>query len=216
MKKQSSLDISESSGLCLDNAQDALDHASHLVKSCNDWLASHNLNFVERYDKMEIDVIVSVGTSLSKYSFIFNAIPCWQRNDIVAGDLFLRNLNRTLEKTDRNEDLMLISVAYPVESPQKIIPSFVWLERSKERLNIISEICKEAIPLKLRGIVSERKFSSSRLHDVRNTKSGVDSLVKSRPEIEDGISTVTLLNLTSDITTVAVKRLIILKEPKYC
>lgn len=52
---------------------------------------------------------------------------------------------------------VLICVAYPVESPEKIIPSFVWLEPAKERLHFIREIYKDAMLLKGFSILDKRE-----------------------------------------------------------
>ena len=103
MKKVS--DITERSATRLKITQDILDHAGHLVENCNDWLASHNFNFVESYDNMEIYVIVRVGVVQGEYSLVFGAIPCRYRDNLVAGDWLLRDLNGTLEIADRREDL---------------------------------------------------------------------------------------------------------------
>ena len=83
---------------------------------------------------------------------------------------------------------MLIEIAYPVECPQKIIPSFVWLERFKERPNLIREMLKNSPTLELRFAVSDREFSLPTFNASRGPENSEDSLVKSIPKISNSVS----------------------------
>lgn len=145
MKK--SLDVAESSGLCFKTSQDAIDYASKTVKEANDWLIFHNVDFAERYAKQELCLIFNrfVRTSYGVYDLVFVAIP--ERHLLMVKNL--ENLTRNKicnsgTNPDRGKHSMFVGVTYLIESPEKVIPSFVWLEITKDRPDVMREIFKDS------------------------------------------------------------------------
>jgi hypothetical protein len=88
----------------------------------------------------------------------------------------------------RAGDAVFVGVTQLVQGPKKVIPSFVWLERSHDREDFLRDLCgPAAFCAKHTGsIVMEgemRVFSLSASSD----RDGVTSLVQGVPKIHDGV-----------------------------
>ncbi len=98
--------------------------------------------------------------------------------------------NSATKKTNRCKHPVLISVAYPVECPEQVIPSSVWLERAKKRPDFLREISAfgQKHRFKLGRIPSEGEEGILGVGDTRGFGDSKTCLVKSRSKIVNGIS----------------------------
>jgi len=140
-------DKSKSSGLSFQSSKDAINYAKQITEDAKHWVSTHNIHLVERYIKGELQIVVlneCAGCGNGKYDLLFNNIPFgYQNSGRSIGrtrNLRMTNVHSTRFNPDRSEHPVLICSAYPIESPNEIIPSFVWLETSQERKNILIEI----------------------------------------------------------------------------
>ncbi len=83
---------------------------------------------------------------------------------------------------------MLICDTYSVECPEEVVPSSVWLERAKERQNILGKIL--ASPLE--GILEFGSAPCKReeclgVRLASGMSNGIRSLIESGPEVVSGI-----------------------------
>src|SRR6266851_3502038 len=120
-------DNSESPGLRFDTHQDALDFAAQCVQYSKDWLSINDLNIVERYKKLELEIIFVLcsGSEANKYHLIFSSVP-----DRTVGrreESGALKAHRAVHQgmPDGNREFMLVGDAYFVECPEEIIPSQV-------------------------------------------------------------------------------------------
>ena len=178
------------SSLRFDNVQDALDHASHLVEDCINWHSFNNRNVVERYEKGEIQLVVKVRICAGReeYHLVFSVIPL---GIAVDGESDAGNLDfiQQCSVAHGRNDLMLVSDAYLVEGPQKVIPSLVWLERSKDRVNLMRDISASSFQVLFEriGVSSEGEvgFLGTTALGSRNAVNGV---VERIPEVAGCVS----------------------------
>jgi hypothetical protein len=142
-KKMASRNQTDFSSLRLSSNEDISDFVSHSVQSSRDWLASHDLNLTKRYIKGELYLVLyrCFRTGNDEYDLLFACVPPWYRNlQKIRRPLHGFNVHTLRDQPNRDNHFMMVGVAYSVECPEKIVPSFVWLERSKKRLNLIGEI----------------------------------------------------------------------------
>ncbi len=174
--------------------QDVLDFISQGVKRSSDWLLSHDINrFIKGYYKGNVYIAISpyltMGTE--KYDLIFCVIPPHVRRNLSGTPLCNSSLN--LVKTNKlgSKQAVLICSTYPVQCPEQIVPSFVWLEPHRKRDNLWREILESSVQhtIKLRDIISKRKLRFE-LGTDKPTGNGkiMPSNVKGCPEIVNNIS----------------------------
>lgn len=144
------VDKSETPRLRFNSQQDAFDFTSQCVEDGSRFIASNNLDFVERYIKSELDIVVkllSVRSDCHDYDLILSSIPDrLLRNTHESESLEVKSGPRT-NNTNGGEHLMLVSVANLVQSVEQVIPSFVRLEPTKERENVLRKILGSSFDL---------------------------------------------------------------------
>jgi hypothetical protein len=85
---------------------------------------------------------------------------------------------------------MLISRAYPVECPEQIVSSFIWLERSRKRLNLMRIIFESPIKqtIKLSDIIGKGELGfGCRVDCVSNDKQRMPSKIKSGAQVVNNL-----------------------------
>lgn len=127
----SGLEQTDAARLTFDSHEAALDFAKHGVEDANRWLAAHSLNLADHYERLKLEIVVRcVPTSdAPEYHLVFRGVP----NECSAGAA-----DRRLHKMDFREsggndhgdkDFVFVGITQLVQSPEKIIPSLVWLKR---------------------------------------------------------------------------------------
>ena len=190
--EEDSRNKSESYGIQFHRQKDTANYISQLVEDSNRWLTRHNLNFVERYIKGEIYIIIklTVLATNREYDLLFTAIPSGGLETMIPQTRLDSAVKVNKKNTNRCKHPVLISVAHPVECPENIIPSFVWLEPAKERPNLLGEIFAFAhkSSLKVGRINTKGEMGILGVGDTRAFSNNETSLVKSCSEVINGVS----------------------------
>lgn len=136
MSDMNSLDESDSSRLSFRSHDDALDFAHHSVENVRHRIAFNRRNSVERYAVGAIEVVLKlrIGGDNREYDFVFGAIidKGWNMDSTASGATHPK-IHVSGKLKEWNQQPMLIAVVRPVQCPDQIIPSSVWLECAKER-----------------------------------------------------------------------------------
>lgn len=142
-------DDPDSLTLSFSSQDDALNFAKQAVQDSKDFLTANNLNIAERYVKGELALVAKFRTRLGDgvYQLLFCAIPSWCADESSGPHRHRvdEHMHASAGETDARNYSVLISGSYPVKCPEKIVPSFVWLERSKERHNILGDILTSSL-----------------------------------------------------------------------
>ena len=176
-----------------DNLDNLVGYINHLVEDWNSWIASNNLNVIERYIKGEIEIVfrfVPVEEH-TEYHFILRTVPFQNRYSCWAGtaNAHFMEIRPCDDMADRNDEAVLIDVAGPVQRPKKVIPSFVGLERPYERKDIFGNMLTSPanVLLKFSGVVGEREVGLCRVFSPTHNCGGVTGIVKGGSQIADSV-----------------------------
>jgi hypothetical protein len=134
------LDKADAPRLRFNSQNDALDFASHCVENGNRWLATHDIHFSKRYEEGEIDLVLelTIGADATKYHLVLFAIPPWDRQS--AGRQEATTKIHPSDSHFCGQKTVLASVTKLIECPDKVIASFVRIERAKERYDVRRDI----------------------------------------------------------------------------
>jgi hypothetical protein len=147
MSAHSQSDQSETPRLCFDSQQDALDFQAKLVQDSRDWMALNDLNFVDRYKRKEIEIVMPLcirnneWAESNDFHLVLSAVPSvriWHgERSTVSPRRSSPSFHDGLHWPD---DRVLVPVTQFVQCPQEVIASSVWLEPAKERLNLFRQV----------------------------------------------------------------------------
>ena len=123
---------------------DALDFASHGIEERNRMLAANNLlGMVDRYRRGDVYLVLkmlTLGPDPKKCDLLFCSVDGKVfHNQRVTSDES-RNLDLHTGHCDGDQELMFFGVNKLIQSPEGIIPSFVWTESSKDRSDFRRQI----------------------------------------------------------------------------
>lgn len=187
--------LDKTKSLCpsLNQFDDIINEANQLVEDSNNWLAAHNLDFVERYIKGEWNLIINfvVLKSNEVYDLVISAVPFRGENFCTPLSCFYDREPHVNIDGGRSKHLMFICDTYPVECPKKIVPSFVWLESAQERKDIVREIFASPSQhiVKIRYTVCKREISFSTASDgFGDNSDSIPRLIQGGPKIVNDIS----------------------------
>jgi hypothetical protein len=124
-----------SSGLCFYSRDDAFNYADELVQDSNSWLAAHSLDFANRYEllNLEVDVACRSVRDARDYHLVFRAVPTRGEAKLDNGiEMSVTNVPAASIESGWNDDFVFLGITKLVQSPKKIIPSFVWLKRNHQ------------------------------------------------------------------------------------
>jgi hypothetical protein len=134
----------ETKTLRFNSGQDAFDFAYHVVENSNRWLVSNSLNWPERYEKGNLHIVFNVrlGADDGQYDLVFVHVPSGWESEAAVGTRHgeILDVNVSDIRPDGDEQPMLGPIRHFIECPDKIVPSFVWLERAKQREDIRQQI----------------------------------------------------------------------------
>jgi hypothetical protein len=114
---------------------DAIRYANQLVEDSKHWLAVHNVNLCECYENLDLEVDLKLRSmpEMGDYHLIFRAVPLGreaERNNFTKISLVKGAVSGS--DSDWDDDFMFVGITKLVQSPKKIIPSFVWLKRNHQ------------------------------------------------------------------------------------
>lgn len=184
----------ETASLAFNGVQDALDHSTEAVEDVEYGVSVHDSYLLKCYKKGELDLVFNlrIESSGEKYDLLFSAIPDGMFGD---GDFPVPSSFDFRVRTDERcpnggQDRVIVVIPYGVQSAEKIIPSVVWLERAKERPNLLRNVL--ALPVERifesRRSIGEGKVSMLDLARFPRCKSdAVNGMVQSGTEISHDI-----------------------------
>ncbi|MGO9175885.1 MAG: hypothetical protein ACLQED_07055 [Desulfobaccales bacterium] len=193
----SSSDKADSPRLSFSSQKDALDYARHVVEDSKRRLAAYN--FIERYLCGDYYICVGLGfrhgnRNLQKYDFIFSPIPFKQGNRYPNGAInVIRPDFVDLDIRDNihlGEFPVLVCDTHAVKREEKVISSFVWLERAKKRYDVCRNIFAAAFDnfLQFRSILGKRKVGTFGGGNSRSNSNSISRMVKGSPEMLNSFS----------------------------
>ena len=186
-------DKSYGAGAALDCGDSDLNGPRSIVKESADWFAANDLDFIKRYERGDLEIVVKLrlGLGAKEYDLIFAAMPCSVGGEPQIGRIadhlpFVDNRSVTC---GRQEDV-LVSQTYFVECPQKVIPSFVRLERSKDREDLLRDILAPALHVAFEGgsTTTDREVRLTGLSTPASDSKGVNGVIESSAQIVGGIT----------------------------
>lgn len=196
---------------------DALNQINEMLERWKDRPDVSNLRFVERYIKLECQILLhfTFGRSDVEYiAFLHRDFPqLWpdrnggnEINSVITGKLtgkFLndswRNAMKLILRADRNQQTVLAEVVKAVQTPErpisgeKLIPTFVWFDRADK----VNRILPKALYISahsgfvLFGGLTDREAESLpwRINTrMADSKQLVDKVIQRTPEIAEDIS----------------------------
>jgi len=186
------LNKSEPPALRFETHEDALDYARKIMEDCKRWFVSHNASFVERFVKGELYIVFGACFFSGDlyYDLVFSIIPPRGADNHWGGDFGMMDKTSDNGGPNQTQNIMLISIAFPIECPKKTVPVFVWLERSDKRDNFVWEFFASPtnMSVKLSSVVSKGEISFLPPLDSSTDKSdSVPYLIKSRPKVVNNV-----------------------------
>jgi hypothetical protein len=192
---QRSQEQSEPPRLSFDSREDALDYARKLVEDSRRWLSVHNVNLRQRYEDARLEIAVECRTApdAEQFHLIFRAIPDGRPHEMSELNVAEYGVVETKGSgvhRNRSDDLVFVGITEFVQSPQKVIPSLVWLKRHHQVEDVFRDLLGGARDSTLRFgyVVTEREMSMLTVlaSSDADSKSGlVESGAKIVKRIED-------------------------------
>src|SRR5438445_1012618 len=185
----------DSLGLRFDSHYDAVNYARKVVADARNWLAIDKLNIAECYEKGVIVIHCEFGIngSLDKYHLVFGAIPAGRIWETEIASTLPFSGHAVLRHPDRPDDSVLIGITKLVQGPEKIVPSFVWLERAHHVENflrgVFSQTVKGHVEVGALGSNREERVISGSLIE---RSDGTDRLIESGSKIINCVDDVTI------------------------
>lgn len=182
---------SEPPTLSFGSHQDALDYASNVVEDANRRFVAHSLDFCERYRYGELDIVVKLVShrGMGERDLIFHAVPMGWMQDSDRPRAAL-DIEATGDDAKWSQKSVLVGVAQLVQGPQRIIPSFVWLEAAKERQDFLRKMLGAAASycvVESGGIVSKGKVGGLGIGVAGSNGGSIASLIENRAKCFDGL-----------------------------
>lgn len=175
-------------------ADDAINFGRELSKRGNDWLAANNPNVAERYVKGDVNLALKFRSSTEPHEFdlVFRRVPLAISKLARSDDPTVEGTNRVAErcKSHWDDHAMRIGVPYSVEANEQVVPSRVWLEAHKERVDFRRNIFKfpaSQFTFKVGGIVGKRESGPLRRGVAESDGGGIDRVVERVSQVPDGI-----------------------------
>lgn len=181
-------DESDPLGFSLRCEDDSLNLIREFSQGWNDWRAGQSLDFAERYSKGEVDLIaeLTAWSNYTIYHLIFFTVPNHIRN---RGRI--RRIGTTPQdhafacgrkKSVSNRFKQTVEALPPdaVECNEQIVPSWIRLERAKQRHDIRREILASSAygTLELSGIVRNGEVNEIRTRCPAQDRNSICSLIE--------------------------------------
>jgi hypothetical protein len=186
--KTALVEKAEPSGLRFNSNDDAISYADKVVEEFKRRLVENKVpNVIEAYRRVQLEIVVRLRPAASNPAdlyLVFRANPRYffDQNAGTFVDEFAREENRA------NEIFMFTDVGKLVESPEGVIPSFVWLKSRHQIKDFLGDIFGSIFSTTLdigRGF-SEREMSVLAGLSGRDSNC-VTELIECSPKVLDRI-----------------------------
>ncbi len=197
IKRKLSEDEAKPLRLSFDSQEDALNYARHFTENSKRRFAAYNL--IERYIDGDYYICVSewcrVGGDNQIYDLIFSSIPFKLGNrDYNRSSIDANRLNFSDDGIGDNIYLgkfsVLVCDTHAIERVEKVVPSFVWLERAKKRYDVRRNFLAAPLDNALQScdILSKGGIGTFRVGYSRGDSNSIGRVVKRSPEMFNGFS----------------------------
>jgi hypothetical protein len=191
----------KAAALSLGSHQDALDFVAHSVEDQFCRPIAENFNAIDRYRKGEFAAYLEIiaGRHGHQCHLAFSRVPpdsstCWTSNVALGPTMvdFGVEGGRGVIDGERYESAVFLGITELVQGPEGIIPSFVWVESSKDREDFRRQMfARFSSPIDM-GIeliesVGEREVGLFRRDFATSHSGGVSGLVEHGAKVIYGI-----------------------------
>jgi hypothetical protein len=178
-------DEPEPSALRFRGDKDALDLCDHRYETGNGNWFRHKIDFSESYEKGDIEIIIEVAARgcSSNYHLVFFAVPSRDVKFKIRTSQMM-NIHSPAACPDRDESGMC-GITELVQGPKGApIPSFVRLERAKNRHDIRRQICASTpnVVLNVSSSIPKGKLRPLGLVGASENRSSIAGLVEGGSE----------------------------------
>lgn len=168
------------------SAEDAINFARDGIEDSNRRSGRDAVKLVKRYVEGELHIVLKLaaGVDHREYDLIFFAVKEGGNNPYPTGhDSFIDHHASAVDANGHQEPVF-IGVTQFVQGPEGVIPSFMWLERAKERADIRRQIFAPALNVRIEvnNTVPEGKVSILRLSDASPHGDGIPALIETGSE----------------------------------
>jgi hypothetical protein len=185
----------ETPALRFDSPQDVLDYCRQYTEDCSRWMVTNSFDLSKRYKENDIEIVVKVrvGAHREKYDLILSGIPSGFFRSGKEGINGLRLESSSFPQdaaSHRSEPHVFVCITQIVKCAENVIPSFVRLERPKDRKNLLRNILGSSLNgvFKFSGGSSEGEGCSLWLGYPGSDGDCVTGLVKGGSQICESVS----------------------------
>jgi len=139
---KNSLNNTEAARFGVDSHHDAVYLVPDLVKGAQDFTSRYDLDFAKSYEQAETEVVVelSSGAERNKYHLVFFSVPYVGLRHLEEPGAVSASAHRESSGSNGNNDFVFLGVTNLVQGPEKVIPSGVRLEPTKQRLDVAGNV----------------------------------------------------------------------------
>lgn len=180
----------ESSTFALKSGDDLLNQANPVIQYRPHRFSSNALNIAESYMHSNLYVEVEARSSHESADFylIFEAIPSGftQETDQTSCP---GSISERCRRGQFNDSLVFMGITRIVECPERIIPSFVWATRTKDRVNFDRYIPSTPLDLtfEVSGAIGKGESRSVLSSAMLADSNSMNGTIKSGAQIVDSI-----------------------------
>jgi hypothetical protein len=184
------LEQTDPPALCFGGPQDAINFARDGIQDANRRAAFDTVDVVKSYMEGNIHIVLQISFrgDPSKYDAIFVPLPSEHKLSGACSP-HLIDVYSPGADTYWHKESVFVGVTKLVDGPEGIIPSLVWLERSKERTNFWAQIPTSPFDVVIQsdGRISEGKISILGVRNAAQNASSIATLIQAGSEGFDGL-----------------------------
>lgn len=196
MKIDKSSENTDALAFGLDGIEDVRNGPDEVPEELHYGFPMRNFNLIESYQKAEIYLAfrIVLNRETTQFDLIIGAVPDGADGyrDGLGSCAEWKPGTKDQSPTSYPEKRMFIGIVNCVESPEKVVPSSVWLERSKERSDFFRELFGPAFQASFEILGAARKRESAltevRPVDAAGNSHGVTRIIKSGSEMVGGFN----------------------------
>jgi hypothetical protein len=177
--------------LSFSSHQDALDFARNGIEHANGVAALNPVEFVKAYKERNLAIVLKVtaGCDAGEFDLIFVAVPLHGAEFEATRHDHVLEASPAGKHPDRDQQSVLVGITKLVEGPEGVIPSFVRIERAKQRTDFRREVFAPPLghSIKISNRVPEGEIGVLGVSLSTEDSGGVSGLVKRRSKRLDSL-----------------------------
>jgi hypothetical protein len=172
-------------------AQNAVNFAGDGLQNANGWSAFDPIEFVKSYNEGKLHIVLkmSTGVGFGDYDLVLFTVKDGSHDSNASSENHSIGDVPPTCHADRHQEPMFVGITEFVECPEGIIPSFMRVERPKERLDFLREVFAPPLSVRIKfgGGISKWKISVLGLDGTTTNSDSVSALVQSGSQRLDGL-----------------------------